>query len=270
MRHSSTPKSGKRVFPVARISIVLAVVVVAGVLMMWSPWQHPAGVPAPLVSTPPLSSALANLSRNTAGGSAPVDPMPATNDLAGLLAEGAARLERGDPEGALRMYAHAMNLKPDDEEVHFNTAFALARLGKTNEAILAYTEALRILPDYAEAHINLGNLLVGLRRHNEAMGHFSTALKVNPESSSAMNNLGRCLAELGHMKEAVIQFSEAIRAHPEYLEARFNLAGAQSQLGNYDEAISLYEELLRMEPGFLPARSGLERARAKKAAAKQP
>ena len=72
------------------------------------------------------------------------------------------------------------------------------------------------------------------------------------------------------MKEAVVQFSEAIRAHPEYLEARFNLAGAQSQLGNYDEAISLYEELLRMEPGFLPARSGLERARAKKAAAKQP
>ena len=85
-----------------------------------------------------------------------------------------------------------------------------------------------------------------------------------------LNQIGNCLAQMGEAERAAARFSEALRLNPDYFEARFNLASAQLKLGRFDEAIEHYGRVLKAQPDFRPALEGIERAKAKKAAAKQP
>ena len=52
---------------------------------------------------------------------------------------------------------------PQNPRAHHNLGFALAQIGKFQEAIGQYEQALRIKPDYADAHYNLGFALAANR-----------------------------------------------------------------------------------------------------------
>src|SRR5713226_4302408 len=49
-----------------------------------------------------------------------------------LLNYGTELLDRGWVNEAITLYSKALQKNPDDEEIHFNLAFAYSRLGKTN------------------------------------------------------------------------------------------------------------------------------------------
>ena len=51
---------------------------------------------------------------------------------------GYARMQRGDYEGALRHYAEAVRLNPNDAEAHYNSGMALEKLWRYDEAIVEY------------------------------------------------------------------------------------------------------------------------------------
>src|SRR2546427_383505 len=78
---------------------------------------------------------------------------------ADLVNRGTELLARGKIDEAVTNYKEAARLSPEDEDVHYNLALALARQGNREAAKAEYLEALRIYPDYTEAHNNLGNLL---------------------------------------------------------------------------------------------------------------
>src|ERR1051325_5895062 len=80
-------------------------------------------------------------------------------DASELLNAGTTLLEQGRTAQAILCYRRAVELKPEEEEAHFNLGVAYGRLGQLSYAERHYREALRILPDYAEAHNNLGNVL---------------------------------------------------------------------------------------------------------------
>lgn len=68
---------------------------------------------------------------------------------------GFARLQRGDYEGALRHYAEALKLKPDDVEALLNSGVALEKLMRYEEAIKFYRLFLTIPGnDFAEARLS--------------------------------------------------------------------------------------------------------------------
>jgi tetratricopeptide (TPR) repeat protein len=198
-------------------------------------------------------------------------PNPATvEDKAQAMTLGTELLMHGYLSNGVAFYERALQLDPEDEEVHFNLAYAYSRQARTNDAIHHYSEALKIFPDYVEAHNNLGNLLVARRQFEEAVGHFSKALKLQPENASTLNNLGKCLAVQGKGQEAVPYFSDALRANPDYVEARFNLANALLSLGRAPEAVAEFETVLRARPNFPPALQGLAIAQKLAAAPKRP
>ncbi len=73
---------------------------------------------------------------------------------------------------------------------HFNSANALKKEGRLQEAAAGYQEALRLQPDYVEAHNNLGNVWLAQNKPDAALTHYQLALKLNPRHASAHNNLG--------------------------------------------------------------------------------
>jgi tetratricopeptide (TPR) repeat protein len=149
----------------------------------------------------------------------------AENNLAHALAK------LGRTGEAIPHYAEALRIKPDFAEAHNNLGAALADRGRMDEAIDHYSEAVRLLPDYVEARNNLAVALTAEGRHDEAVRHFSEALRLDPTLATSHNNLGVALAKQGRLEEAIRHFSEALRLDPDYAEARRNLAVAHNGLG---------------------------------------
>ena len=177
-----------------------------------------------------------------------------------LITEGNQLLAQGNYAGAAQKFEQAVAISPDQEDLHYNLAIALAKLGKTQDAKKHYEEALRIFPDYPEAHNNLGNLLMNENKLEEAINRFREAIKNMPENASFHNNLGTAFGRQGKVTEAMSEFEEAIKHSPTYVEARVNLANTFLATGRVDEAIAQLNEALRLKPDFKPALQAMQRA----------
>ena len=178
-----------------------------------------------------------------------------------LISEGNQLLSQGNYAGAAHKYEQAVAISPDQEDLHYNLAIALAKLGKTEDAKKQYEEALRIFPDYAEAQNNLGNLLMSENKLEEAIVQFRKAIGNMPENASFHNNLGTAFARRAKLEEAITEFEQAIKYAPAFVEARANLANALLAKGRVDEAIVQLNEALRLRPDFKPAIQAMQRAR---------
>ena len=105
---------------------------------------------------------------------------------------------------------------PQNPRAHHNLGFALAQIGKIQEAIGQYEQALRIKPDYVDAHHNLGFALAQIGKIQEAIGQYEQALRLKPDYAKAHNNLGVALSRLGKIPEAIGQYEQALRIEPDY------------------------------------------------------
>lgn len=187
--------------------------------------------------------------------------LPTQTNVVDLINLGTTLLEKGQNAESILCFRRALELTPDDEEVHFNLGLVYSRLGDLNAAAQQYREAIRLVPDYAEAHNNLGNVLTRQRRFAPAIEEFQTALKISPENPLAHNNLGRVLAEQGKPDEAVPHFAEALRLDPGYAEAQFNLGSSYLTMGRTNDAVAALNATLRIRPDFPPALQLLARLR---------
>lgn len=199
----------------------------------------------------------------------PSEADTAEDRVVALITEGNQLLGRGNYAEAARKYEQAVRIDPEDENLHYNLAIALARQGKTEEAKRRYTEALRIFPEYADAHNNLGNLLMNESNWPEAIVHFEEAIKLMPENASFHNNLGTAFGRQGKVADAMKAFSEAVRLRPAYVEARVNLGNSCLAAGRVEEAVTQLEEALRLQPDFQPAIQAMRRASQKQASSRE-
>jgi len=222
--------------------------------------ENPKALPAPGVN-----GLLTNLVMTN-----PPGPKDEEDRVVALVTEGNQLIEQGNYAEAARKYEKAVTISPDQEDLHYNLAIALAKLGKTEEAKQQYEEALRIFPDYAEAHNNLGNLLLNENKLVEAISRFREAIVHMPENASFHNNLGSAFGRQGKVTEAILEFEEAIKQSPTYVEARVNLANAYLATGRVEEAIAQLNEALRLKPDFKPAMQAMQRARQRQDSSKAP
>ncbi|UCD86864.1 MAG: tetratricopeptide repeat protein [Desulfobacterales bacterium] len=137
-------------------------------------------------------------------------------------------------DNATALFKHAVDVTTENYVAHFNLGFALAKQGRTKEAIRHYSEALRINPAWAEAHNILGNALARQGNLRVAVSHYSEALRIKPAMAETHNNLGLALQMLGRLEEAVPHFRQALRIKPDYTQARHNLETALAALKKID------------------------------------
>jgi tetratricopeptide (TPR) repeat protein len=68
---------------------------------------------------------------------------------------GYCKVKQGKSVEAIRAYQHALELRPNSEEIHNKLGDAYYYAGRMNEAIASYSRAASLRPDNAEAHYNL-------------------------------------------------------------------------------------------------------------------
>lgn len=179
---------------------------------------------------------------------------------AGIVILGCAITARVQVEywkDSVTLWAHALEVTSDNDIAHVLLGDALARLGRTHEAMAHYSEALRIKPDNPEAHSGMGLALANQGRWGEAGAEYSEALRIKPDDADAHNGLGLTLANQGRWGEAMAQYSEAIRLKPTFLDPYCNLGLALAGQGRVEEAISQYSKALSMNPEFVNAHKDL-------------
>ncbi len=169
-------------------------------------------------------------------------------------------LKSGDAAAAVRAYKKALELTPNDEDLHYNLGIAYVRMGDFTNAESEYREALKLLPDYPEVHNNLGNLLLRTGRLSEAEEQFTEAVKELPEYAQAHNNLGIVRQRQKMTNEALLCFQKAVELDTNYWEARFNLAVSYLQRQEREKGIEQLKEVLRVNPSSEMAQRLLQQA----------
>ena len=146
------------------------------------------------------------------------------------------------------LFQHALEVTQNNYFAHNNLGAALAKKGRTEDAISHFQEAIRLQPDGAYAYCNLGNALYQKGQIDAAIRQFQEAARLKPDSAMIHYNLGIALANAGQADAAISQFKEAIRLEPAYPEAVGTLASALDGQGNHAEAIRFYQAALKAQP----------------------
>jgi tetratricopeptide (TPR) repeat protein len=152
---------------------------------------------------------------------------------------------------ALTHYQKALEIKPDNAEVHNNLGLALAGHGQLDEALAQFGKAVDIKPGYAEAQYNLGAVLATRGKVDEAIVHFRKVLEIKPDYAMAHYNLGRSLAKRGEFDEALVHLSKAKEINPNDAEARRSVDGVLAQRERLMRTLAERRETLRSRPADL-------------------
>ena len=145
--------------------------------------------------------------------------------------------QKGRISEALIPGQKAVELDPQDSEVHSNLGITLHHSGKLEEAEASYKKAIALKPDFAEVHGNLAVTLQELGKLQEAEASCRKAIALNPNNAEAHSNLGVTLKDLGRLEEAEASYAQAVVLKPDYAEAHGNLGNTLRELGRL-EAVS--------------------------------
>lgn len=146
-----------------------------------------------------------------------------------------------------------------DAHGHATRAQALAKSGKTDEALAEFDKAITIDPHHAEALYNRGLLYQRERQHQLAVDDFTSANGLTPQRAEPL--LARAISYLAmdKFKEAATDLDEAVQADPQNALAWSSRGQAYERLGDKDKARASYSRAIAIRPRDETARSGLAR-----------
>lgn len=121
-------------------------------------------------------------------------------------------------------------------EAHNNYAYALANLGRYQEALVAVDRAILLKPNNAASLDTRGFTLHGLKRYAEALADYDKALALDGEISEIYLHRAQTLEAMGRVAEAVAAYEQYLKQAPEA-----------------PERADVEKSLLRLRPTTTPA-----------------
>jgi len=164
------------------------------------------------------------------------------------VARGAEFMRAKRLAGAETEFRAAIQLDPQNSDVHMVLGAALGGKGDLDGALAEEREALRLNADNQLAHMNLGGAL-GLKGDwDGAIPGFREALRLNPNLAGAHLGLGTALGHNGDWDGAIPEFREALRLNPNLVNAHIGLSIALEQKGDMRGALGEYRAAYILDP----------------------
>jgi tetratricopeptide (TPR) repeat protein len=199
-----------------------------------------------------------------------------------------AALQAGDRERALGLYTAAVDLSPDDPELHSSLGEVLRLLGRMEASARAYDRALAIAPDLLQAKVGKadalrvlgdfgpalallddvlvtepnqaytlaikGDILRILGDNDGALAALNASLEEDPASAWTAGTRGQVLRAMGRPAEARSDLERATGAAPEFAWAWAELAATyydlRDDLGGLQPARHAADQALSRDPGI--------------------
>ncbi len=163
----------------------------------------------------------------------------------GLLAR--VRLDR-DPKEAEGLARRALAGEGGDEEARKILVYALARQGRTNEALKEARKAADLFPGSPWPLTTAAALLLRERRYLEAEDLAREILERDREDPSGTILLAEALMGQGWSREALALLEDARKVHPEDPRVLESLGYAHKEMGHTEEAIRFFRLSLEKDP----------------------
>jgi tetratricopeptide (TPR) repeat protein len=153
------------------------------------------------------------------------------------------------PAGALAAEAQAHNLHGQ----------ALAKSGKTEDALAEYDRAIEIDPHNADALYHRGLLYQGEQQHPVAIDDFTAASGLTPQRADPLLGRATSYLALNKVKEAAADLDEAAQADPQNAQVWTTRGLAYERLGDKTKAAGSYGRAINLRPKDDAARTGFAR-----------
>jgi glutathione synthase/RimK-type ligase-like ATP-grasp enzyme len=138
---------------------------------------------------------------------------------------------RRDLEKALRVVEAQLRGRPSNE-LSFERARLLDRLGRTDAARHGYVEVLKRDPNHFGALVDLGMLLYKAAMPAEALTCYASAVEKHPHKAIGHANYAFMLLRGGDAAKAREHYEAALQIDPKNVEARRGLALALAEQGD--------------------------------------
>jgi tetratricopeptide (TPR) repeat protein len=143
--------------------------------------------------------------------------LAAQSNVAELNENGWRLLQKGDGPRAAKLFAEALDARPDDPVLLFGAGVAAHLQGKTREATKNMRRALEIAPDLTSASIVLGQIEYSNGEVSQAIGTYEKALRHAPNDPQLTSRLNSWRADAdasrGFVERRVDRFRVMFQGH---------------------------------------------------------
>jgi tetratricopeptide (TPR) repeat protein len=172
---------------------------------------------------------------------------PVANEKLGELL-----LLEGKPQLAIDHFEEVLRIQPGLAEANVNLAIALSATDGYDAAVGHFRTGLRS-KGTANGHTLFGFALARLGRMDEAIAEYRTALRIEPDRVVTLVQLSAALGARGRLLEAASCLQRAVDLAPANDETRRLLAVTLVRAGRLEDAIRAYGGILRQSPDDLDA-----------------
>ncbi|MCA6118085.1 tetratricopeptide repeat protein [Bradyrhizobium sp. WSM 1738] len=136
---------------------------------------------------------------------------------------------------------------------------ALAKSGKTEEALADFDRALALDPYNVQALYGRGLIYQADKQHEQAIADFTAANGLTPQRVEPLLARANSYLAIDKAKEAASDLDEAVQADPSSAQAWSARGVTYERLGDKAKAFTSYGRALALRPKDEAARSGLAR-----------
>ncbi|MDA8018259.1 MAG: tetratricopeptide repeat protein [Thermoanaerobaculia bacterium] len=165
-----------------------------------------------------------------------------------LEKRGRQALLAGQVAEAIRWFRKAEQIAPERREVRFNLATALARAGRTDEAIEYLHQVIANFPNFDSAYRLLGTTRLGSGDMENAEIWLRKAIELEPRSEANLRALADLQVAQGDLPSAIGSFELALEVDPRSEAAHVGLIVCHLRAARFAEAGEVIEESLRALP----------------------
>ncbi|MBN1827370.1 MAG: tetratricopeptide repeat protein [Candidatus Eisenbacteria bacterium] len=151
-------------------------------------------------------------------------------------------------ERAAETLERAIALAPDDEGLHLQRGYALAGMGRPEEALASFSVYLDAHPNDTGALNQIGYTYIGMGRPEESVTYFRRYAEAAPEEANSHDSYGEGLLLSGRAEEALAQYERAVELDPNFSNSWFMLGRVNREMGRDQKAIEAYETFLEQSP----------------------
>jgi tetratricopeptide (TPR) repeat protein len=148
---------------------------------------------------------------------------PAPDTLAEKTVRGAAAIESGHAEEAVKEFTECAQLAPDSAAVWVNLALAYIDTGEHRKALEALAQAEKLDPDMPYVAFNSALCHKRLQETHLAVALFRRVIAVDPNCAEAHYNLGLLLRDLNQWELAENHLEQAAKLNPDHVYTRYHL-----------------------------------------------
>ena len=200
------------------------------------------------------ANSASNADARATGNSAESSSDVYSGEAAALVAEGKKHFEEFRNDEAVKAFGRALEVSPDDGEIHYRLGLALDDAGDEERAAKSYERAVELFEKRLgddEENVAVRRLLAltysKLDKHAEAVKAYKQVTRLAPDESYNHYELGVELMKLAQYPEAAQALKRATELDPDNYQAAEAYDRAREGVRRRDLALKKQEEELRRQ-----------------------